>query len=192
MGGIRREKQRFTPNRWLKNAKFTMIAAVAAVLVLVWGRVSPGTMSNTTPAGAAEQAEADMPQVAAEFQAPVDEDVPAAQENGQAEEYVEQGIVESRKAAGTRDAKKSDDGLSQEALLEAGCQGLVYQIEGWSVEDVSTRFSQVETKTLGDGTAVYGVPQEEVQALLEEGTLPVVQSLLVGAQGDVVWLVLAE
>lgn len=192
MGEIRREKQRFTPRRWLKNAKFTMIAAVAAVLVLVWGRVSPGTMSNTTPAGAAAQAEAEMPQVAAEFQAPADEDVPAAQENGQAEEYADQETVESRKAAGTRESERADGGLSREKLLEAGCQGQVYQIGDWSPEDVLARFSQVETKTLGDGTAVYGVPQEEVQALLEEGALPVEESLLVGAQGDTVWLVLIK
>ena len=195
MQEIRREKERYTPKRWLKNGKFTLIAAAAAILVLVFSKVSPGLpLSNSAVDGAVGTLEeANVPQVAAAFQEPVDtetaEDTGTAEEAEAPAEFGETGMnARTPKMAPGAGGEDSDATTREQALDRAGCQGQAYLLRDWTPEDVSARFTQVETRTLEDGTAVYGVPYDEVQSLGE--ALPVEQSFQIGADTETVWLIL--
>lgn len=220
MNSVHRDTQQYQPKSWLKRGRFTAIAAAAAVLLLMvtkfGGSFETPDVGMVYSAPEQAVAEAAMPEVAAEFRsggvpAAAEEvpeeakdvpevqmleppfeantdtavpEIPIAEPTEIPEENYTGGEVEGGKVFGDH-----EDAL-QELLERAGCSGKVLVITDATAEALEALFSEVHAVTLENGLMAYEIASEYVQTRVEDGTITVVDSFLIGDETDSVWLVL--
>ncbi len=218
MNSIHQEKHRYHPKNWIKRGKFTIVAAVAAALLLVVGKLgisysnqSAGTVSTSTEYAVEEEA---APEVVAEFrsgdsekiadQQAITETVPEVQEEEPvleapentdvASESVTNGPEDVYSSGGTIQAGTVLDGNSESTLQgqieEAGYAGQFFVVSGIGQTELETYFGDYEIVNITDDLAIYGVQLEMVQELIENGTLNVSKSFRIGSESNQAWLVI--
>lgn len=182
MRSIQSEKRQHGPAAWLHRFRFTAVAAVAAVLVLIFARFVPAdTTVVQSAASTARSADVAVPSVEAELRPAAAEgetlDTAAVAEET-AEEPVEAEEL-SPEYDGAVAATVREGGLDAElnrlvsALHDAGLQGDVCIISGITTEDLEQILSAFAVKKLDSGEIVYEADQAEVRSAVESGVLNV-------------------
>lgn len=197
MNSIRREKTENKPKALLKRFRFTAIAAVAAVIILVATKIggensfksstiqSLGTTADTAAAEAAAPAAA--PEIAAEFQengaaaeqfsekmeaemaAPQKETPSPVPEAAAEEEAPAEEPIEAPEDAG-EGADVPDEALSAcvDAMQNAGYFGTVFYVGGTVPDAVKEAFPTASEINLGGGMTVYEIQGADTGAVWEQ------------------------
>ena len=208
MNGIYRERTQYRPKSWLRRGKFTMIAAAAAVLVLVFAQFGGNLGAQTTESDLPETvaaAEA-VPEVSAEFRSgPTDapepyEAAPAVQMPEvpitEAEEEPEQSPEAKENSpeapSGSLQAGTtlSSAEVLRQALVSAGCSGRIFLAEGITQDELVERLPESTAVVLDNGQTAVGANADSVQALLDDGSLTASELFSIG-DGDLIWIVIS-
>ncbi len=175
MRSIRREQRRYSPGAWLRRGRFTLLAAAAAVVLLIFARFGVDTSqiisTGDVPVEAGEHTE----ETAATADAVGEALLPAPDRTDTAGSSGRQADV--RMAAGPS---------LRELLEEAGCGGTVYVVSGEnSLEEL---LPDARTVGLSGGQTAYSCEADRAQALFDSGALTVTDTLSLDGSG--VWLVM--
>lgn len=201
MEQIRQEKVRHSPKATLKRMRFTLVAAVIALVVVVAGKYigTPGsnlTSGTDTPAAAeaAETAET-MPETA--LAAAPDTDAPAEAKAGadtteDAAEYAAENAAPMLGAgySAIEDAEPTDAPsdamwIAWNALNQDGYSGTLYSVDTTETE-LFQLLPQAEIVALSSGDIVYQVSTADYQPV--QSQLPAVEEMELDTPGDTVYL----
>lgn len=192
MNSIRAEKQHRSPRHWLKQFRFTAVAAVAAVLVLVFARIHPD-VASVTGRGAAMSNDTTAAQAAVEFRAgdiaPAAEAAEAAEmpelEDASKETAKEEAVAEDTEAAAEEmeapvaadESLQTSVELSEqaEALHAMGLSGDILRVTGITEEAVLELFQKVTTINLETGIVAYEVSVADADAAAAAGEIAIAQ-----------------
>ena len=210
MNSIHTEQQQKSPKHLLRRFRFTAIAAVAAVLVLVFARFQPDAASVTgNNMRAASSASDAVPQ--AEYQTAGDAAWMPAPEEAAAEETMEDAMEDAAPEecapetaempmaiaeddAGTVAARKSSDdsGLSEQAdaLHALGRSGDILLVSGVSDETLQALFPEAAVIDLETGRTVYEVAADAVETAVSAGELTIMERF--EDVGDLCYLLLDD
>lgn len=197
MNSIRAEKRQKNSKQWFKRFRFTAIAAVAAVLVLVFGRFSasePSVRSSTSSAArdsTAAQAEFRAGDTSLAAGPELQKPEAAGIEMEDAAEEVAAETVEEPAAAEPAEVEQDDTLLEaqcengtvygtelsemSEALHAMGCQGDILQVSELSEERLLELFPETVTMILDSGVVLYQVPASDAATAATDGTITVNQ-----------------
>lgn len=217
MHTIRNEKAQAQPKHWIQRYRFTMIAAVAAIVILVSATVggkhmklSEGIVADNTEAEAAVA----VPETAAEFRcgdvAQGDDGVEEAVTEGAlpeapalAEEVPENGTLQS--AGGTQSAEQVDASVNEteetgesaffpieylEMMEQAGYYGDALLIADVDVSALQNMFPEANEVLLENGESAFEVSKEDVRILIEEKAFTVVAEYQSDTENEVYWIIL--
>lgn len=189
MNSIRAEQRQKSPKHLLRRFRFTAIAAVAAVLVLVFARFHPDAASVT--GNTASMARSADTTVLPEYQTEEDAAwIPALDDGAAMEETVEEESVEEcapetfempmTAAEDTADTvtAKNEEGVfnlseQADALHALGLSGDVMLVSGSSAETLLSLFPDAVPVSLETGRVAYEAVKDAVDAAVTAGELTV-------------------
>ena len=189
MRSIEHETTKKQPRQWLRRYRFTALAAVAAVIVLVSAKIGEGisfradtTMASAAAEAAAEPAEA--PQARFGAVAAQAETVEAAIPDAAAEAPMSAELKESGETAGgavdTPEAKAELPAEASSAIFtdaqilameEAGFHGIAARTSDIDEAGLWSLFPDARSISLSTGETVYQVAADAVDAAVEAGSL---------------------
>ncbi len=201
MNSIHREATQFCPKSRFRQGRFTLIAAAAAVLLLVFSRLG-GSFAPPAVTGSSQVSAEPQSMVSAEFRQAAEDPEPAETLEAPEPEPEMATVWDTEEPDDQPDTAPTEGATDmgeihanvhmaqantlREQLEEAGCYGTVYVLSGICLDELEALLPDFEIQTLSDGRTVYGTTVEAVDPLLD--SLPISESFQIG-DGEA-WLIL--
>lgn len=215
MNSIRAEKRQRSPKHLLGRFRFTAVAAVAAVLILVFSRTGVNIASNNSRASQTAMDTAAAPQAAAEFRAgdttmqtetakaaadvpeaayEIAEEVESLEITADADGDLPPEAAQDNSVASSDAVEAPLSPLAEqaEALHAMGLYGDILQVSGLTEEALFALFPEITATALESGDVVYQVSLTYANTAAAAGEINIVQTYDDESDSDMCFILLTD